>query len=219
MSIYFETGYAKTAALVAIPDPVTVCFWLYVKAWQADRNRLFGSESNFEIYIDSINKKVYNELFMNGGDASTTALSLNTWYHIACSGRKSDGCGELFINGNMEATSFGHTDSYTTPNYLAIGNRNGSAAGDMSNAIFEDVRLYSGKLSDKQVFEIFKTGIINFLPGTGTPKLLYSWIRHTLGDTSLIGAEDITDEHGKTATATVPSGNAYYYPSRIKIRK
>lgn len=83
---------------------------------------------------------------------SNTSLSLNTWYHIACT---YDGAKlRIYINGvedNSASTSL-------TPNYSSANLRIGSWSGDNYNlkGFLNDVRVYNHCLSAKEVKEISK---------------------------------------------------------------
>jgi hypothetical protein len=220
MSIYFNTGMAKTAAQINLPAIVSVTLWVNVQAWSAGlANRLFGSDTVFEITISSSTNKAKNELYTATGLTGTTVLSLNTWYHIAALANQNTGAGEIYVNGVLEGTGADHTQTPTTPDYLGIGGRDGAAANEVSNAILEDVRLYNGYLTAKQINDIFLSGIITGQASGTAPYLYAAWCRNTKGDGSALGADGVIDEHGDFCYATVPAGNAYYSPGRKKLRR
>ena len=102
---------------------------------------------------------------------SNTSLSLNTWYHIACTydGTKL----RIYVNG-VEDNS---VDTSLIPNYdsakLYIGSSNGNIY--YLNGFLNDVRIYNHCLSAKEVKEISKGLLCHYKldnSGFGNPNLL-----------------------------------------------
>ena len=102
---------------------------------------------------------------------SNTSLSLNTWYHIACTydGTKL----RIYVNG-VEDNS---VDTSLIPNYdsakLYIGSSNGNIY--YLNGFLNDVRIYNHCLSAKEVKEISKGLLCHYKldnNGFGNPNLL-----------------------------------------------
>ena len=102
---------------------------------------------------------------------SNTSLSLNTWYHIACT---YDGAKlRIYINGvedNSASTSL-------TPNYSSANLYIGSWSGDNYNlkGCLNDVRVYDHCLSAKEVKEISKGLLCHYKldnNGFGNPNIL-----------------------------------------------
>lgn len=210
----------KTSNTIQLPALVSVCLWCKIKGWSAGvANRLFGSDGVFEITVTSSTNKPRNELYTNTGITGTTVLTLDTWYHIAALANQNTGAGELYINGLLEGTGVDHTQTPTNPDYLGIGGRDGAAANEVSNAILEDVRLYNGYLTAKQINEIFLSSIISSQAFGTAPYLFAAWCRNTKADGSAIAADMIFDEYGDYGYGTVPANNAYYNPGRKRMRR
>ena len=219
MSIYFNTGMAVTNSQIALPDSAAVTFWMYLKGWSGGvSNRFFGSETGFEVTIPQAKDHVMNKLYNTVGLEGTTAINLNTWYHVGCTACRNAGIAETYINGILDASANNHTYTPASPAYIGIGGRYG-ATNDISNAIIEDLRFYDGLLSGKEIAEIYMSGVVNFLLANDLHFLKSAWCRRSKGDLSGLGGDTLYDEHGKGGNATVSGGDAFYYPTRKRLRK
>jgi len=116
--------------------------------------RILGSATNFEFRISSAGI-LTNDLYNNtSGHSATTALSVDTWYHVVCTGLESAGTSttEIFINGVSEGTT-DVASSTVAAAILTIANRTG--ASNNSDVILDDIRIYNRVLSTSEIETIY----------------------------------------------------------------
>jgi hypothetical protein len=94
---------------------------------------------------------------------STLPVTLNNWYYVVCT---YDGMSQkLFVNGKLRAsnTTAGSFGVLNTEN-LFIGKSN-DASGYFVNGVIDDIKIYSGPLTDAQVFDAYTNDLKK--PGSG----------------------------------------------------
>lgn len=179
----FDTGkYLTVTRPAAVTKEISYSCWVNISSWNsvtydcilsiatgtgwaASRATLCrnGSSTNLTWNIaDGSSRSSVN---------SHTSLSLNTWYHIACT---YDGSSlRIYVNGIEDAS----VATSLTPNYGSANLYIGSWSGDNYNlkGCLNDVRVYNHCLSAKEVKEISKGLICHYKldnNGFGNPNLL-----------------------------------------------
>ena len=179
----FDTGkYLTVTKPVALTKEISYSCWVNLSSWnstswdcilslatgtswEASRATLCRNGGGTNLTWNIANGSSYSSVNSN------TSLSLNTWYHIACT---YDGAKlRIYINGvedNSVSTSL-------TPNYSSANLRIGSWSGDNYNlkGFLNDVRVYNHCLSAKEVKEISKGLICHYKldnNGFGNPNIL-----------------------------------------------
>ena len=179
----FDTGkYITVTKPVALTKEISYSCWVNISSWNSITYDCILSLSTGTNWGDSRATLCRNgdstNLTWNIADGSSrsyvnskTSLSLNTWYHVACT---YDGAKlRIYINGvedNSASTSF-------VPNYgsakLYIGSWNGNNYNLKGR--LNDVRVYNHCLSAKEVKEISKGLICHYKldnNGFGNPNLI-----------------------------------------------
>ena len=178
----FDTGkYLTVTKPVALTKEISYSCWVNISSWNSTYDCILSLSTGTNwrdsratlCRNGSSTNLVWN--IANGSSQiqvnSNTSLSLNTWYHIACT---YDGAKlRIYINGvedNSVSTSF-------VPNYGSAELYIGSWHGDNYNlkGRLNDVRVYDHCLSAKEVKEISKGLICHYKldnNGFGNPNLL-----------------------------------------------
>lgn len=107
-----------------------------------------GSNLKVKFYYQSGNHAV----------ASTNALVVGTWYHIAASYDSASGNVKIYINGNLDGTGNVGTTTWAASTGLFIGRW--ASATYYFPGYMDDVRLYSRALSGDEVKNLY-----NYAPG------------------------------------------------------
>ena len=179
----FDTGkYLTVTKPASITKEISYSCWVKISSWNS---AMF--DCIMTIDTGTAWKDCRATLCRNGGSTnltwniangssssrvnSNTSLSLNTWYHIACTydGTKL----RIYVNG-VEDNS---VDTSLIPNYdsakLYIGSSNGNIY--YLNGFLNDVRIYNHCLSAKEVKEISKGLLCHYKldnNGFGNPNLI-----------------------------------------------
>lgn len=179
----FDTGkYLTVTKPAAITKEISYSCWVNISSWNSTTYDCILSIATGTGWKDSRATLCRNSRFANltwniadGSSASSinsnTYLSLNTWYHIACT---YDGAKlRIYING-VEDNS---TDTSLVPNYSSANLSIGSWSGNNYNlkGRLNDVRVYNCCLSAKEVKEISKGLICHYKldnNGFGNPNIL-----------------------------------------------
>ena len=119
----------------------TIEFWLNINSFNGV-NSAFIYEQRIAAgtVAPSISASSSNTIFMNAGSTVITgsALSTNTWYHIAAS--RYSGNTKLFINGTQSGSTYADTNNYVFQPILLGSNFNYSS-GNFLNGYIEDLRI------------------------------------------------------------------------------
>lgn len=190
---YFTGGnYVSTSAASANlrldQGNWTIEFWLYVTAWNTN-NRVFDTGANGDaaaFVIGYSNAGLFSFGRPTAGTGVATAsgaITLNRWYHIACTSEGAGVNGRIYIDGVLRAGPTNYTNPTGTSSVFNLG-RNNVVAGDwsglqghMSNFRFvSGQRLYTADFTP-QVTPLNSTtystnGGTSFSNITGTTQLL-----------------------------------------------
>lgn len=163
-----SVDFANAAGLVA--DPITVMGWLKwrvdsgnttLSVWDGASNRCHRmsaatgpTEMRSRISTDGSNQL---------STSSSTALTLNQWYHMALMYDGTDL--EFWLDGVEDATSVNAGGLFASTGRFAIGGQQGGA--NTCDADHADVRVYSRLMSPEEMQTIFAArghdGIVNGL--------------------------------------------------------
>ena len=178
----FDTGkYLTVTRPAAITKEISYSCWVNVSSWNSATYDCILSIATGPAWNNSIATLCRNSsntnLTWNIADGSSrsyvnskTSLSLNTWYHVACT---YDGAKlRIYINGVEDNSA----SASLSPNYSSANLRIGSWSGDNYNlkGRLNDVRVYNHCLSAKEVKEISKGLICHYKldnKGFGNPNL------------------------------------------------
>lgn len=199
-------------------SPVSISLWFYLNTVN-NPERLLGSDDAWEIRITQGwtpgSNRLANELFSSNTfppnpTCSTTVMSASTWYFAVCTATFNVSA-NIYLNGVLEAT--GTCVDTPTGTTFSIGNRNGSAAGEGTDGVIDDVRVYDRILTAEEVGTIYACrGVDNIING-----LLYRWLMNEGAEGSIMsGSDSIKDiVGGKHGT---PVGSPVYTGSFLKGR-
>ena len=189
----------------------TIECWIYMNAAPTQWNALFagvqyGVVSDYGLYIGKAFGSTNGPCFQfNAAGTSTiggnfaSALSLNTWHHIAIT--RSGTTGRLFINGAVSATV---TDSTTMTNTIQKG-----IGGGYNGAV---QTLFNGYISNFRIVKGTALYSSNFLPSTSA--LTATYTPSYAAQISLQTAQSSTirdnsfNSFAITNTGTVTAGNS-----------
>lgn len=119
----------------------TIEFWVYVNSFNST-NSAFIYEQRIAAgtVAPSISASSSNTIFMNAGSTVITgsALSTNTWYHIAVS--RYSGNTKLFINGTQSGSTYADTTNYVSQPVL-LGSNFSYSSTNFLNGYIEDLRI------------------------------------------------------------------------------
>lgn len=149
-----------------------------------------GSNSNLVFVIS-------NGTTATNASLTSSTISLNTWYHIACT--YSAGKMKIYLNGTLDK-EFATT---IKPNYSAIANCfiGAQASGTyQTNALINDVRIYDHCLSMKEIQELSRGLVAHYLLNNGTLGASNLITKMTAGGrTTLIDAYNLEANFGANA--------------------
>ena len=204
----FDTGkYLTVTKPVALTKEISYSCWVKISSWNSAKYDCIMTIDTGTAWKDcratlcrngDSTSLTWN--IANGSSSSlvssNTSLSLNTWYHIACT---YDGAKlRIYING-VEDNS---VDTSLIPNYdsakLYIGSSNGNIY--YLNGFLNDVRIYNHCLSAKEVKEISKGLICHYKldnNGFGNPNLITTM--STGGGTTLNGRYGLNADFSRNA--------------------
>ena len=148
---------------------------------------------------------------MGSNTLTSTALSLNTWYHVAVT-QTNAGVATLYINGTANATasfsSFTMTDS-NSPIYIGYDStlRAGTAAYAMGN--ITHVAVYSSALSSSRIAAHYSASAnqaceLGNLPQTSSWNYVYAWASGTTAIRAGITTKTAASTAAQICSVTVP---------------
>lgn len=180
-SVNYEIGKFGQAAIFdgtnsfitaqrSVQDDFTISFWIKTNqsgygtnAWDADQ--LFdadtaGDANDFSIGIANDGKLAFGTgdttAFYNG--LSSSSINTDTWQHITVTRAKTSGENKIYVNGIVEKTWTGSTQTLNAQTVLGIGEKSDRAYKKF-NGSMDDVRIYDRTLSSDDVTELF-----NYIP-------------------------------------------------------
>ena len=135
----------------------TIETWFYPTATPSNHEGIFcygaHGSGNYLQLLYQTNRLIRYDIYADVGggstvNLSTTAVSLNTWNHIALC--RSGGNIRLYVNGTQEHTEANSSDlNFTPPNngyetIAVIGNRTGLSGYELNSAYLQDFRVTKG---------------------------------------------------------------------------
>ena len=169
-----------------------------------------GNLSGVEFFLSSGKVSLYITSTLNG----TTALSANTWYHVAAV--RSSGTVTLYLNGISDGSG-SRADSIATSKNFAVGNGPDYTSEPFDGKI-DEVKVYNRALAAADIRELYQrnlgtdatfTQISNGRVGIGTTTPTYNLdIYSAIGSDVKLGLTDADVSHG-LATAVLPHDSTY----------
>jgi len=154
----------KIPSGVYLSGDFTITAWINLKANQSSYMRLIdlGNGSyvdNTRIFINSM--RIYYVSSMNStisrAISTNSFLKLNTWYHVSVT--LNSNTGNIYVNGSLAATG----TAYAPRNILRYNNMIGNV---YPIAIYDDLKIYQGAMSQEQVLNDYiassNNGILSY---------------------------------------------------------
>jgi hypothetical protein len=153
---YVDVGgtYWTTGAAIDSGD-FTIEFWLNIDAWggnsnQSPINNYGDGNGGWGFYVSTSTGKVYwwfyngsGWVYVNSSTGTRTALSLDTWYHIALT--RSGNIFRLFLDGTQEDSTTDSNAMTSSTGSVQSGIRLGAIDTDYPvNGYIDDVRISKG---------------------------------------------------------------------------
>ena len=153
---YVDVGgtYWTTGAAIDSGD-FTIEFWLNIDAWggnsnQSPINNYGDGNGGWGFYVSTSTGKVYwwfyngsGWVYVNSSTGTRTALSLDTWYHIALT--RSGNIFRLFLDGTQEDSTTDSNAMTSSTGSVQSGIRLGAINTDNPvNGYIDDVRISKG---------------------------------------------------------------------------
>ena len=148
---------------IQISYPLTISAWIYPTA-NASTNNLrtiisWGSAATGQGRFLGVNNTSNNLEFgsYGGNTTSSTALSLNTWYHVAAT--VTTGATKLYINGSLDTTgsntlnSFTYSKTHVGELYYATTTAARHFAGNI-----DELALFNSVLSADEITQLYNNG-------------------------------------------------------------
>jgi hypothetical protein len=148
---------------IQISYPLTISAWIYPTA-NASTNNLrtiisWGSAATGQGRFLGVNNTSNNLEFgtYGGNTTSSTALSLNTWYHVAAT--VTSGATKLYINGSLDTTGSNTLNSFTYGKthvgelYYATTTAARHFAGNI-----DELALFNSVLSADEITQLYNNG-------------------------------------------------------------
>lgn len=159
----YSLNFDASNDYIAVPDvsslqfaanaSMTIAGWVYVTSFTGYRTVLSkrvgtSTSVNYELSFNTGEGR-FGFYAGTGFTVSTSAVSLNTWAHVAC--RVDSGGASYFINGIAAGTS-ATTVSASVAAILSIGAINlGGSSGQAFAGAMDDVRIYNRALDGNEV--------------------------------------------------------------------
>jgi hypothetical protein len=162
-AIRFSSGYLQVPPGIYFSGEFTITAWIYLLPQQTQSSRIidFGNgpgSNNILFAITGLSVHIYrNSSFLPTG---STSLNLTKWYHVAFVLNGING--SVYVNGYLARSAVLHTPVVLTRNLNYIGKSNW-ATGKNAYAIFDDLKIYQGALSETQILDDFKLSSNNGL--------------------------------------------------------
>jgi len=144
-----------TLPLTSIDLPASFGGWLYVNS--VNSGHIFGNYANTSS-DDVFNNEFSFDLESIGASFSNYApITTGSWIHWVVTIDSNESV--LYLNGTQSETSVGGTGTLSNGNNYCINGAPGTTARDQ-NAVYDDWRLYSKKLTSTEVSNWHNTGSI-----------------------------------------------------------
>ena len=190
-SQYLDFPHSTNFAAMGLPiytlKGYTVAFWVKGLSTQAANHIIFSDNNinNAGLLFEFNNSATKIRVNIRGDDnvthlnnvASTTAVFDTggaTWHHIAWV--DTNGTAKLYIDGNLDATSFNYTPQSQaagpTGNILSVGALVRTAVGNFFTGSVDEVMCWNRVLSQAEIQSVMNSGIPE--PIAGTPPIFVS---------------------------------------------
>ena len=172
----FSTGGANIAIGSPIPNTdtaVSVSAWIYLNTNATSYETVIGagsatasSEAPFRVNVRYVSANTYKieGLRQIAGTYYNTALSnytdssmpVETWHHVVWTYHPTGRTLTTYLNGSkVDTLSMGSTGSSVNDSTSVIGNFRNDTTADNFSGLIDQVRIYSGKLEDEQVSQLY----------------------------------------------------------------
>ena len=116
--------------------------WVFLISHDGDQSTIIAGGINFSIYTQpNLNIDTNGTVNLNGSQATSNALSLNTWTHVAVS--RNSGTSRIFING-VQGSSASNTQNYNGVGAMIGMRTNGSSDFGTIHGYISNARVIIG---------------------------------------------------------------------------
>jgi hypothetical protein len=220
------TGGGTSISPITTGTTFTYSAWIYLSSGAAaGYHNLFTAGSGSGLWLRSTDKI---DFYFGGDHESNTALSRDTWHHIAVVNNA--GSVTFYLDGNSDGTAA------SGPSFNADGmGCDGGTGGECFVGYQDDVRLYTRALSSTDITDLYAYGTSAtsitklepqyllgnklFSSGTGLQKFLTSWAStewvtssnsyfHEIDSAAGSSVAEIDTEAGSTVSGTSVTADA-----------
>jgi len=160
-AIRFSSGYLQVPPGIYFSGDFTITAWIYLLPQEIDQRIIdFGNglySNNILIIITHLKVLILRNSSIS--ETGSTSLNLTKWYHVAFVLNGING--SVYVNGYLASRSVLHTPVNVTRNLNYIGRSNFN--NKYAYAIFDDLKIYQGALSETQILDDFKLSSNNGL--------------------------------------------------------
>jgi hypothetical protein len=161
-----STGYLSTPYTQSSPNSFTVESWINSTEHSSDTNIgkiIVMSYSNYNGWIFSLNGTTsllqlrhhnFNNSTTSYNIASSTGLSLNTWYHLAATDNGTTV--RLYVNGVQVASGSSATSTTNSPMTLHVGAWPGAGSAVFFKGQISSAKIYNRALSATEITQNFE---------------------------------------------------------------
>lgn len=148
---------------IQITDPLTISAWIYptvnasISNWRTIIS--WGSAALGQGRFLQLANTTNNLLFgsYQSSVTSSTALSLNTWYHVAAT--VTTGSTKLYINGSLDTTGSNTLNSFTYgKTHVGELYYSQTTAGRHFAGNIDELALFNSVLSDAEINQLYNLG-------------------------------------------------------------
>jgi len=157
---YIDLG--DTSALDILAAPFTFSYWINVKGGAGTHRTLFSRSTNgIEIEIGTANKLQINKQGVATMGVADTALSLDTWYHVALTYDGNDV--RFYLDGETDGSSADVGRTFSNTAKAEIGRNTG--ASNYFNGTMDDIQIYNRTLTGTEARRLYELGATDFSVG------------------------------------------------------
>lgn len=148
--------YERTSDLPDYNSTYTVCMWfrpgVVGTQWNGLFHLFYNSASSGDLFEidDGVGNSVVYVSVNNVSARGSTALSADTWYHLAMV-RESSTSLKGYLNGVLEATNTTNAGTRTAPNKMGTGWWDGSAWSDRANGRLFNYQIFNRALTAEEI--------------------------------------------------------------------
>ena len=169
---------------------MTIAAWVRLETEEEGTYTIVSKGESFWFFMDTYAKAT---VFFCDGLGQPVQSSLNIfdgkWHHVAAVYDGSERA--IYVDGIKDASSSSTASIVLNDNNLLIGNNELCSDNNKFNGEIREVRIYSGRLSDSEIFSLSKTNNYSPKPFNGQENvscenaLVFSpkqWMRNIIGD-------------------------------------